>query len=855
MNKSYALKDKTTSLLFTLFNNDTLVKKDSVIEKDTLMKPVPRKSFIDEKVKYSADDSMIIDMESKKAYLYKNAVVIYGDMKLTAGYIEIDFNKSMIYSRGIKDSSGLLVQKPVSEQADEKFTATEITYNFKTKKGKIKDVLTQQGEGYIHGGGIKKDSTNVFFVAHGKYTTCDLEHPHFYIGAKKIKVIPNDKIITGPAQLVIMDVPTPLAVPFGFFPNKKGRASGILIPTYGESQTMGFNLQNGGYYFGKDEHVDLALTGNIYTNGSYALMTLSNYKKRYQYNGTVNLKYAYNINGNPLFSTTTRQSNYSIVWRHNQDIKSHPGSNFSANVNIASSLYNKYNGDVASGVYTTSTLQSSISYSKKLGTNFNFSANAMQSQNTILKQTTYDLPNIALTMNRIFPFKSNTKVGNYWYDKIGLSATVNEKNHLVQYDSILYSAKSIGTNLQKFNNGIQVLIPISTSVNLLKYFTLKPSINTSSYFYAKTTEEYDKYDTVKKKNFTHTDTVNSPKVATTYNLSASLTTMFYGNYRFKSKHVKQIRHVITPAINLTYAPDFSASKYGYYKPVTDSNGVIQKYSIFQNGILGGPPLGEQNVIGFSINNTLEAKIKKDSDSGSVMKKIVLIQALSVATSYNAALKVNNWSPITIAGRTQLFKLLNVNGGATLNPYQVNSLGQQVQTNSEGQQFQKYEWENHRIGRLTAANLALSASFKSKASSSKNKTSNNPAHQDELDYIKTHPNAYVDFNIPWTLNVSYNIYYGNNNPPAKSTLTQTAAFNGSITLTKKWNLNVSSGYDIIAEKVSLTSISVNRDLHCWQMSFNWIPFGLRQSYTLTINVKSSVLQDLKLTRKGYWQDYQ
>jgi len=844
-NSSYALKIRVQNTF------DTIPPKDSLVIKDTLLKPVKSKSFIDEKVKYNAEDSMIIDMENKKAYLYNKAVVIYDDMTLKAGYIEIDFGKNKVYSSGIKDSLGNIFQKPVSEQAGEKFTAGEITYNFKTKKGKIKDVLTQQGEGYIHGGSIKKDSTNVFFVAHGKYTTCNLDHPHFYIGAKKIKVIPDDKIITGPAQLVIMDVPTPLAVPFGYFPNKKGRASGILIPTYGNSTTWGYFLQNGGYYFGNNEYIDLALTGTFYSFGSYALMANSSYKKRYQYNGAVNVSYSQMINGNPQLLTTTKTPNYSIKWQHSQDQKLHPGSSFSANVNIASALNNKYNGDVASGAYTQNTLQSNISYTKKLGSNFNFSASAMQSQNTIQKQTTYELPNMVLAMNRIFPFKSNKRVGNYWYDKIGVSATANERNHITQYDSILYSDKLIHKNIQQFNNGIQLVVPISTSINLLKYFTLKPSINTTSYLYSKTTEEHLRQDSTKKID---TTIVNHPRIAGTYSFSAQLTTMVYGNYFFKTKRLKQIRHVVTPSINLSYAPDFSESQYGYYKPVTDSNGTIHKYSVFQNGIMGGPGAGEQGLIGFSLNNTLEAKVKNQTDSGSVMKKVVLIQALTISGSYNAAAKLNKWSPITIAGRTQLFKLLNVNGSASLNPYQIDKTGQPIQTNTEGQQYQKYEWNNNRIGRLTAANLALGASFKSKKKTKPSATTDtDPTNKDELDYIKAHPNAYVDFNIPWTLNVAYNINYSK--PAFKQTITQTTTFSGSLSLTKKWNIGVNSGFDLEAHKLSLTSISVNRDLHCWQMLFTWVPFGLRQSYMLTVNVKSSVLQDLRLQRKGNWQDYQ
>jgi lipopolysaccharide export system protein LptA len=844
-NNSYASKTRLTEGLTTSYTLDTLIHADTIVRKDTLLKPVSKKSFIDEKVEYSADDSILVDKDKKKAYLYNNAVVTYDNMKLTAGYIEIDFGKNIVYSSGIKDSTGKITQKPISEQDGEKFTAGEITYNFKTKKGKIKDVITQQGEGYIHGGGIKKDSSNTFYVAHGKYTTCDLEHPHFYIGAKKIKVIPDDKIVTGPAQLVIMDVPTPLVIPFGYFPNKKGRASGILVPTYGESKVWGFNLQNGGYYFGNNEYVDLALRGDIYSNGSFAVRAQSNYKLRYKYNGMVGLNYAYMINGNPQFVTTTRTPSYSIRWSHNQDSKANPGSVFSANVNMVSALYNKYNGNVSNGQYTTNTLQSKISYSKKLGSNFNFSANAMQSQNTILKQSTYELPNLALTMNRIFPFKNDNKVGNAWYDKIGVSASANAKNTITQYDSILYSEKMIQKNIRQTNNGLQVNIPISTSLNLLKYFTLNPSINTSGFLYTKTIEK--KYNPLQ--NTVKTDTINGMRMAAQYNFATSLKTLMYGNYFFKTKRLKQIRHVITPALNLSYTPDFSEKQYGYYKKVQqDSLGNTVLYSPFQNGIFGGPTGGEQGLIGFSVNNTLEAKVKKQTDSGSVAQKVMILQNFSFAANYNAAAKAYNWSNISLSGRTKLFKLLDVNSTATLDPYQVDANNKRIE---------KYEWNNNRIGRLTSWTAALGASFKSKEKTKgKSKTKDDSAHADELEYIRTHPNAYVDFNVPWNLNVSYNYSFNKQSGVGvKPTTAQAITIRGDLSVTQKWKISMNSGFDLEAKKISLTSISIHRDLHCWEMNFNWIPFGLRQSYTLTLNVKSSVLQDLRIQRKGNWQDYQ
>nr|MBA3706099.1 LPS-assembly protein LptD [Bacteroidota bacterium] len=523
---------------------------------DTVIKSTSNNAFLKEKVHYSADDSMLVDMVNQKAYLYGNAQVIYEDLKLNAGFIEIDFEDKLVRATGIKDSLGKDTQKPVFVQGEDKFTAGSITYNFDTKKGKIKDVITQQGEGYIHGSDIKKDTNNVYYVSHGKYTTCNLEHPHYYIGAKKIKVIPNDKIITGPADLYIADIPTPLAIPFGYFPNKKGRASGILLPTYGESANLGFFLRDGGFYFGANEFIDLALRGDIYSNGSFGAKANTNYRKRYRYNGGLNVSYSRIIQGDAELPNSIKRNDFFITWNHAQDIKAHPSSRFSASVNAGSSSFNKYNGNVT-GDYLSNTFQSNIAYSKSfLGTPFNFSANARHSQNTITKKIDISLPELALSMNRIYPFKNNTISGHKWYDKVGISATANARNDINTYDSLLFKEQT----LQEMRNGVRLNVPISTSLNVMKYFILTPSINFSSNIYFKTLSKY--YDPIKK--IALNDTIEGLRIANDYSTSVGLSTRLYGDYFFRTKHLKQIRHVATPTLSASYRPDFSESQYGYY---------------------------------------------------------------------------------------------------------------------------------------------------------------------------------------------------------------------------------------------------------------------------------------------------
>jgi lipopolysaccharide assembly outer membrane protein LptD (OstA) len=813
---------------------------------DTVKQSATNNSFLNEKVRYVATDSMVVDLANQKAYLYNNAEVFYEDMHLKAGFIEIDFKNNVVYAKGLKDSTGNINQRPLFENADGKYDAGEIAYNFDTKKGKIKDVITQQGEGYIHGRDIKKDSANTYYVGHGKYTTCDLEHPHFYIGAKKIKVIPDDKIITGPAVMYIADIPTPLAIPFGYFPNKKGRASGIIIPTYGESYNLGFFLKDGGFYFGGSEKIDLALTGDFYSNGSYGAKANSNYAVRYKYSGSANISYSRIIEGDRELPNSTVLNNVFVRWYHQQDSKANPSSRFSANVNAGSSSYNRYNGSVA-GDYLSNTFQSNIAYSKAfLGTPFNFSANARHSQNTITKKMDITLPELALTMNRIYPFKNKNSVKQKWYDKIGVSATANARNDINTYDSTLFTNQTIS----KMRNGLRFAVPISTSLNVLKYFTLTPTINTASNIYFQTIRK--RYD--ENINTVFTDTLNQVKMANDFSANIGLTTRIYGDYYFKGKRLKQIRHVAIPTLSASFRPDFSENQYGYYQQVqTDANGAMQQYSIFQNGIYGSPAAGQSGLIGFNLSNTIEAKSKVKSDSGAVYKKTSLLDNLGVAFNYNLAAKHFKWSTINLNARTRLFKRFDIFSTAVLDPYQLDSTGARTE---------KYEWNNERIGRLTNGSLSISTNLQSKQKSNAKKTSA-LATQDELDFINKNPNAYIDFDVPWNLNIYYNVIYnklivqqtsGTIGYTTKDLITQSLTFSGDVSLTKKWKVSVTSGYDFTRKEFTLTSINVYRDLHCWEMHFNWVPFGFRQSFSIDINVKSSVLRDLKLSRRKDWFDY-
>jgi len=438
-------------------------------------------------------------------------------------------------------------------------------------------------------------------------------------------------------------------------------------------------------------------------------------------------------------------------------------------------------------------------------------------------------------MNRIYPFKGKNSVGNKWYDKIGISASANARNDISGSDSTIFTEKS----LKQMRNGVMFNAPISTNLNVLKYFTLTPLINTSGKMYFQSIRKNYNTDT---KQIIY-DTISETRFAYDYSFSMGLSTRIYGDYMFKTKRLKQIRHVITPNINASYRPDFSEQKYGYYRSLRMyPTGKTQRYSIFEQGMYGSPQAGKAGIIGFNVNNSLEAKKLVKSDSGSVTKKLKIIESFNASVSYNIAAKQYKWSDINLNGRTRVFNLIDVNASANLTPYQMDSIGNRIE---------RYEWNNGKIGRLTNANLALGTSLRSKEGKKEKKT--DKGTQEELDYVLSHPEAFVDFNVPWNINIYYNFNYSK--ILLKDQITQTVTLNGDLSLTQKWKVSVTSGYDFTLKDFTLTSVSIYRDLHCWEMRFNWVPFGLRQSFSIDINVKSAVLKDLKLSRRKDWFDYQ
>lgn len=804
------------------------------------------------KVVYSARDSVRFDVDNQKVFLFGEAQVVYEDMKLNADYIEFDMVKNIAFSIGARDSSGNVVVDsvgmpigdPVFADGEKSFDAKEITYNFETKKGKIREVTTQEGEAFIHAKDAKKDTGDVYYIKNGRYTTCDLEHPHFYIKATKLKVIPDDKIICGPAYLVISDVPTPLALPFGVFPNKKGRKSGILIPAYGESN-LGFFLKDGGYYFGFSDYFDLALRGDFYSKGSYGVKTHTNYAKRYKYNGNLELSFAQIKISEKEYSDYSNTRSFFVTWKHEQDAKKNPTSRFSANVNAGSSAYQTFNSNTAND-YLSNTFQSNIAWNKSWqGKPYTLSMNMTHSQNTILKTVDVTLPEAAFSVARQYPFKRKKQIGKpTMLEKIGTSFSLNAKNQISSPEKDLFKESA----LEKFRNGLKATVPISTSQNLGPLI-FTPAVNLSGLGYFQTIRKHYDADS----NKVVTDTLKGFTPAYDWNAAISMSTKLYGMYLFKVGRVKAIRHVLTPNVSLSYRPDFSHEQYNYYHYVqTNIAGDSALYSIFQNGIYGSPARGKSGFINFSLSNNVEMKLRPSKkDTSAQDRKIILIENVGISSAYNMAADSFNWSMISISGRTKLLKIIDITMSAILDPYKMD-YGTGKRTKNLLINQSSY------IGRLTSATLALSTSVRSltkkkDAKAKKPQTrSGIKQNEDELFYIQTHPDYYVDFNVPWDLSINYNVVYAK--PALSDTVIQSLGFSGNFSATEKWKIGFHSGFDFIKKDFTFTSFDIYRDLHCWEMHLSWVPFGFRKSYMITVAVKASVLQDLKLSRKRDWYDY-
>ena len=754
-----------------------------------------KKQAIDDEIKYFATDSIIYDLENNLIKLYNKSEVVYNSIKLNAYFISINLKNNTLYAEGNKISNDSIIQKPIFTENNKEYKSETIKYNFKTEKGIIKKLLTKEGESYLHGDIVKKEKDKTQYLSKGLYTTCDHEKPHFYIKAGKVKFIEGEKIISGPANLIIEDIPTPIFLPFAIFPISNKRSSGILLPSYGNSVALGYNLKDLGYYFGINDYMDLKITSDIFTRGSFRVGVNSNYKKRYKYSGSLNLNFSKTKIGEEYRNDFSINDDFSIKWSHAEDPKIRPNSRFSAMVNIASSSYSKNN--LYSTDYLNNSLSSNISWNKKWDNKpYNLSLNLRHSQNTLTEQVDLTLPELNFNTGRLKVSKKQRK--SSFLTNLGYSYSLNSRTQLRGTDSLLFKNVS-----KKINSAIKHYIPISTSFSIFKNINISPSFNyTERWYFKKNTQEWNNAT-----NQIDFDTISGLYSVRDFNLSINASTKIYGLFDFKKT---SFRHIITPSISLGYHPDFSKERWNVYSSVqTDSTGNTSQYSYYNGAIYGVPRNGKYGNISFSLRNNLEMKLKEKEN-----KKIKIIEDFSISGNYNIASDSLNLSPINFSIRNKISQNLDFQFSSSIDPYKINE---------NGTRLNQLQFKNGKFGRLTNSNFNINLKFKNNEKNMEN-----------------------EFYVPWNLNIYYNLNY--RKPTFEKEIIQSLNFDGRISITKKWDINFRSGYDIKNKDFTFTSIDIYRDLHCWEMMFNWIPFGDRKSYNFVIRVKSDVLQDLKFEKK-------
>jgi hypothetical protein len=858
-----------------LRGDTTLAKQDTLALLDSA-KNVP-KSDIETEILYYAEDSIITDFSENKVYLYKKAWFEYGKMRLDADRIVIDWENSELYAYGIADSLGVVSGNPFFKDGNSVYEIRkEMRYNFKTQKAIIKDVVTEQQDGVLRGTTIKKTEDGSVYLDHGYYTTCKLTKPHWHISSSKIKSISGKQVVSGPFNLYFNGIPTPLGLPFGLIPDTpEEKASGIIFPSYGREQVRGLSLRDLGYYFAFNDFIHLRVTGDVYSKGGWGVKSQSMYTKKYRYSGGFNMDFQKFISPEteliPLNYNTFR-----VQWNHSPITRG--TGRFSASVNAGSTSY--FNNVVNPNNFAnnvTGDLNSNISYSKTFaGTPFSMSANLRHSQSVQTGEVRLDLPTIGINMNRQSPFQNvkfeplktlniawNFNLQNSITNRI---KTFGQASQVDGPQTVPFNMDNLGLLLKNGNNGARNTIPISSNFSLFKYFTGTASANYNelwymqryNYSYNSTT---DKVEQVKEDGFNRVGY---------YNTSFAMNTNFYGFYNFKpSGKLQTIRHHIAPTIGFNFNPDFSDPAYGYYQEVqSDKSGRIARFSRHQGLIFGDAPLGESRALSLGLRNVVEAKIKTQTDSTEgEFKKIPLLEAFNINTAYNFAADSFQLSPFQLSARTTLFEQkLSVNVNSTIDPYAtLATLGSDGTTRYSSSK--EYAWKKGQgIGTIRSASLNLNASLNPKNGQNPGEVRDeltqdfiqqggvmNQFVENEINRIVADPSQYIDWEIPWNLTLGYNLAYSKQ-VTNTTNITQAMNVSGDLSISEKWKVNFNTGYNFDSKEITQTMIGIARDLHCWQMNVNWVPFGRFTSYNIDIRVKSSILQDLKVSRRRTFFDF-
>ena len=888
----YISKEELDSLLLDSMPEHSFTILPDTTRKDTVKVDTTKNdNVLDAPVKYEAKDSIVFDYGKSRAHLYGESKVNYQNLELDADEIDISIDSSLVYAAGRKDSTGVIQGKPLFKQGADEYEPDKIAYNFKTRKAFVTNVYTQEGEGFMQTIDGKRDSSGVMYIRHGKYTTCDAEHPHFYLSLSRAKMHPGKSVIFGPAHLVVEDVPLPLALPYGFFPFKQKYSSGFIMPTYGDEMNRGFYLRDGGYYFAINDYVDVKLLADIYTKGSWSLSAQSTYRRRYKYNGNLYISYQYTHEGEKNFPDEAISKSFKVTWSHRMDAKANPTQSFSASVNFATSSYERnnltsmYNPES----YTQSTRTSSLSYSKSFpNIGLNLSGSFNLSQNMRDSSISVTLPNLTVSLNRFYPFKRKKMVGKErWYEKIAMSYTGNLSNSINTKENLLFKSSLI----KDWRNGMRHQIPISASFSILKYINVTPSFNFTDRMYShKVMQSWDQ--DLQRVN---RDTIYGFYNVYNFNMSVSANTKIYGMFYpmpwAGGKKIYAIRHVFTPTVSFSYAPDFSNPSFGFYDSYvkTDANGNVStvSYSPFSGGVYGTVGSGMTGNVSVDISNNIEMKVRSKKDSTG-MKKISLIDEYGLNMSYNMAAKVRPLSDLNMRVRLKLTKNYTFSMNAVFATYAY-----EFDKNGNVRVGEKTEYSQGRFGRFQGMTQNISYTFNnqsfkkllglfSKSHRSLNTDTEDDEDDDEYDEDDTDPemqnvdperkrgrmggkdseksgeideDGYLKFSMPWNLSVSYGITMRENtsapiNPkrmryPYK--FTQTLNFSGSVRISEGWNINFSSGYDFNYKKLSMTTASLSRDLHCFAMSASVVVYPYT-SYNFTFACKAGTLADALRWRK-------
>lgn len=793
-------------------------------------------------VKSVARDSAVLDMEHDIFYLYGKAQVNYEDLQLNAGEVSYTQATNVVTAAPYRYEKDTAKERPSFKQGSEKFAYDSMQYNFRSKRAIVRNVSTQYGEGYILSEQVKRNPDQTIYGYRSVYTTCALDTPHFGIRARKQKVIPGRVIVSGSANLEIEGIPTPLYLPFGIFPVSQKQKSGFILPTYTMEQQRGFGLMNGGYYFYINDKIDAFAQANIYAKGSYLVGGTTNYNNLYHYRGTFRTSYAFNKTGEDFEPNASITKDFMVNWQHTSDGKAIPGMSFNASVQAGTSSFYA-NNSYDPNLVLNNQYQSNITFTRNWAHRpFGLTISALHSQNTQNRLVSVTLPSMNFYVNQFNPFQSRNAIGDHWYDKITASYSADLQNRTSFIDTT-FSFSNL--SMRDFQNGIRQSIPVSATYTVLRYLQMSFNVNYNEYW--QTQQIIQGYNDATQRLDSQVN--NGFYASRDFNTGINFSTRIYGMKLFKKGALRGIRHELRPGVGLSYRPDFASPPFNYYYLTRLDTSSIERYiSPYPASVVGGPPQGKAASVGMTLGNNVQIKVRSKKDTTAAFKNVPIIDALGFTTSYNAAADSFNWSDMIMDFRTSILQKFNISSGAAYSHYAMDY--------GTGRELKETMFAHGTgIGRFKSANVSLSTNFHSKPKSG----GRTPTQAEEYARVMRNAgyNEYVDFNIPWSFNIAYTMNverkYSSFSFADTNVLTHSLTFNGELQITERWKLAVNSGYNFDYKQLTMTSIDLYRDLHCWQMHFFTFPFGPRKHFSFTLNVKSTVLQDLKLTRRRDFRD--